>query len=292
MSKVTKLGGNVTMYNIGIIGHGFVGTAIVHGFSLHANIKIYDKDATKSTHSLEEVVNSSDFVFIGVPTPMTNVLGGKIDLSIMDSVMSEINDLHKGNDTVFIIKSTVVPGTVEKYIEMYPNLEIAFNPEFLTERAARLDFINTARIVIGGSESTCQKVEDLYRVRFPYTKIIKTDPATAQFIKYMANCFFATKVSFMNEMRQAANKLGCDWDDTMEGFITDGRIGNSHLDVPGHDGHCGFGGKCFPKDLNAFISLFESIGIDPLVMKAAWEKNLEVRKELDWNSIEGAVSKK
>ena len=108
----------------------------------------------------------------------------------------------------------------------------------------------------------------------------------------MANCFFATKVSFMNEMRQAANKLGCDWDDTMEGFITDGRIGNSHLDVPGHDGHCGFGGKCFPKDLNAFISLFESIGIDPLVMKAAWEKNLEVRKELDWNSIEGAVSKK
>ena len=280
------------MRNIGIIGHGFVGTAIVHGFSLHADIKIYDKDSTKSTHTINEVVNDSDFVFIGVPTPMTNVAGGEIDLSIMDSVMQEINEIYEGSDTIFIIKSTVVPGTVEKYIELYPNLEIVFNPEFLTERAARLDFINSARIVIGGAPSACDKVESLYRDRFPYTKIIKTNPATAQFIKYMANCFFATKVAFMNEMRQAADLLGCDWNTAMDGFISDGRIGNSHLDVPGHDGQMGFGGKCFPKDLNAFISLFDSLGAEPTVMRAAWEKNLEVRESWDWELIEGAVSKK
>jgi len=106
----------------------------------------------------------------------------------------------------------------------------------------------------------------------------------------MANCFFATKVSFMNEMRQAANKLSVDWNQVMNGFVSDGRIGNSHLDVPGHDGSLGFGGKCFPKDINAFINLFESIGIDPTVMKAAWDKNLEVRQNHDWEKIKGAVS--
>ena len=76
----------------------------------------------------------------------------------------------------------------------------------------------------------------------------------------------------------------------MAGFVSDGRIGNSHLDVPGHDGSYGFGGKCFPKDLNAFIHLFEEIGIDPLVIKAACEKNLEVRSNLDWTEIKGSVS--
>ena len=204
----------------------------------------------------------------------------------------DINEVYGGRDTVFIIKSTVIPGTAEKYIEMYPNLELAFNPEFLTERAARLDFINAARIIIGGSNETCDKVERLYRARFPHVKIIKTDPTTAQFIKYMANCFFATKVAFMNEMRQAADVLECDWNTVVDGFISDGRIGNSHLDVPGHDGQNGFGGKCFPKDLNAFIDLFENIGVNPRIMKAAWEKNVEVREEFDWAKIEGAVSKK
>jgi UDPglucose 6-dehydrogenase len=77
----------------------------------------------------------------------------------------------------------------------------------------------------------------------------------------------------------------------MNGFISDGRIGNSHLDVPGHDGLHGFGGKCFPKDINAFIEVYNQLNIDPKIMKAAWEKNLEVREKHDWLEIEGAVSK-
>ena len=69
----------------------------------------------------------------------------------------------------------------------------------------------------------------------------------------MANCFFAVKVSFMNEMKQVADACDADWDDVVNGFVSDGRVGNSHLDVPGHDGQFGFGGKCFPKDINAMI---------------------------------------
>ena len=279
------------MENIGIIGNGFVGSAIAHGFSLHGNIRIYDLDPIKSTHSITEVVNGSKFIFVSVPTPMKNVLGGDIDTSIMYSVFDEISEINDRDDNIFIVKSTIVPGTMEKLIERYPLLNIIHSPEFLTERSARLDFINASRIILGGDPPLLDEVEGLLRERFPYIQVIKTDVTTAQFIKYMANCFFATKVSFMNEMKQAANVLNVDWDDAMRGLITDGRIGNSHLDVPGHDGYNGFGGKCFPKDLNAFIGLFKQVGVDPKVMMSVWDKNLEVRQEYDWRSIEGAVSK-
>ena len=275
---------------VGIIGNGFVGSAVTAGFGLHADIKIFDVDPDRKTHSFEEVCNTCDFVFVGVPTPMTSVEGGKIDLSIMDDVFSRINQTCQNKSAIFILKSTVVPGTTERYMKMFPDLRIVFNPEFLTERAARLDFINASRVILGGSQEDVDSVETLYRSRFPHVKIIKTDPASAQFIKYMANCFFAVKVSFMNEMKQASDHLGCDWSAVMNGFVSDGRIGNSHLDVPGHDGSLGYGGKCFPKDINAFIGLFEEIGISPDLLRASWKKNLEVRQERDWADIKGAVS--
>jgi UDPglucose 6-dehydrogenase len=278
--------------NVGIVGNGFVGSSIVSGFSLHANIMIYDKKPELSTHSLDEVVNLSDFIFVSVPTPMRNVRGGEIDLGIMNAAVSEINEVNRRNDNVIIIKSTVVPGTVEEYVESYPSLNIVFSPEFLTERNAKLDFINSARIILGGPDHLTDSVERMFRVRFPHTPIVKTDYATAQLIKYMANCFFAVKISFMNEMKQLADATGVNWEHAVRGFITDGRIGNSHIDVPGHDGSLGFGGKCFPKDINALIYKSKSVGVKPTVLEATWHKNLEVRQELDWAEIEGAVTEK
>ena len=279
---------------IGIVGNGFVGSAIMHGFVLHTDdIMIYDKDPKRSTHDLGELILHSDVVFICVPTPM--FASGECDLSIVEGVVDEIITsypiTHRRKDQVLVIKSTVVPGTTERLAAKYPDMNFVFNPEFLTERKARLDFINTARIVLGSNnKKSLQKVEDLYRLRFPYTKIIKTDFGTAQLIKYMANCFFATKVSFMNEMYQICKAIDGNWDKALEGFITDGRIGNSHIDVPGHDGDFGFGGKCFPKDLNAMIKRAEELGVSPDVMKGAWEKNKQVRQDLDWYDIPGAVS--
>jgi nucleotide sugar dehydrogenase len=277
---------------IGIVGNGFVGSAIIHGFVLHVDdILIYDNDSSKSTHSLQEIAQQSDVAFICVPTPMFET--GECDLSIVEEVVDEICSFKDRNrDLVVVIKSTVVPGTVEGLAEKFPEIDFVFNPEFLTERRARLDFINTSRVVLGGtSQLALEKVESLYRIRFPYVKIVKTDFGTAQLIKYMANCFFATKISFMNEMKQICDAIDGNWDEAMDGFISDGRIGNSHIDVPGHDGSLGFGGKCFPKDINAMISKSLELGINPTVMIAAWEKNLEVRDDLDWLRIKGAVSK-
>lgn len=279
------------MKSIGIIGNGFVGSAILHGFILHTkDIYVYDKKKSISSNSLQQTVKQSDVIFICLPTPMYE--SGECDLSIIHSCLEEIQTLGLPLDEkIFVIKSTVVPGTTDGLKEKFPSLSFVFNPEFLTQRKARLDFINTARIVLGGDKDPVDIVEELYRHRFPHTKIIKTDCKTAEMIKYMCNCFFATKVSFMNEMKQISDAIGCDWDNAMEGFITDGRIGNSHIDVPGHDGDVGFGGKCFPKDLNALISKSEELGIKPTVMKAAWEKNKEIRTNNDWYDIPGAVSK-
>jgi len=281
--------------NIGIIGNGFVGKAIANGFALHANVFVHDKDPSKTINSLEEVIDNCNYIFIAVPTPMESVEGGKINLSIIDSVFDQIISAEKSaefsyEDVVFVIKSTVIPGTTKDYSEKYPNLRIVFNPEFLTERSANLDFINANRIVLGGSKADCSFLEKLYRDRFPYTKIISTDSTSAEMIKYACNCFFATKVSFMNEIRLLSDHLGCTWDDVLNGFISDGRIGNSHIDVPGHDGDFGFGGKCFPKDINAFIQCFIDNEIDPILLSAAWDRNKKVRKDIDWASIPGAVA--
>jgi len=277
---------------IGIIGNGFVGSAIMHGFILHVDdIMLYDKDPKRSTHSMNDLANDANVIFVCVPTPMFE--SGECDLTIVESVVEELAQYECMKQKVIIIKSTVVPGTTENLASKFPELNFVFNPEFLTERKARLDFINTSRIVLGSNNPLSNNiVEKLYRVRFPHTKIIKTDFGTAQLIKYMANCFFATKVSFMNEMHQICEAIDGNWDKAIEGFITDGRIGNSHVDVPGHDGDFGFGGKCFPKDLNAMIKKAEELGVSPDVMKGAWEKNKQVRKDLDWYDIPGAVSGK
>lgn len=277
---------------IGIIGNGFVGSAMVHGFSLSVEeVLIYDVDETRSTSTLRNLVEQTDYIFICLPTPMFENSG--IDLSIIDNSLKEIDDLGIDmSEKVVVIKSTVVPGTTREFSKKFQRFNFVFNPEFLTERRARLDFINTARIVLGGDLKDVEKIEKVYRVRFPYTQLIKTDFETAELIKYMANCFFATKIAFMNEMKQICEKSDANWEHAMEGFVSDGRIGNSHLDVPGHDGFLGFGGKCFPKDINAMISRAQALGVDPKVMKAAWEKNLEVREHLDWYEIKGAVTVK
>ena len=279
------------MKNVGIIGNGFVGSAIASGFSLHANVMIYDTDKRKATHTFDEVVNESEFIFVSVPTPMNIGEGGEVDLSILDNVLQKIEDVNRNKNNIIIVKSTAVPGTTLKYINRHKDLNIVFNPEFLTERTARLDFINTSRIVIGAEDSSLSsRVRDLYRDRFHATQIIETDTQSAEFIKYMCNCFFSVKVSFMNEMYQMSKLKNLNWDSVMVGFLSDGRIGNSHTDVPGHDGSLGYGGKCFPKDINGFIKFFEDTGVEPTVMKASWEKNLEVRQNHDWLKIEGATS--
>ena len=277
------------MKKIGIIGRGFVGSAVEFGFSAqtgcNAVVKIFDKNPKLSLHTLNETINDSEFVFVSVPTP-SNV-NGSINLDILESVLS---DIDKVNDTqnIILIRSTIIPGTTRIFQDKFPKLNLVFNPEFLTERSAKYDFINQSRFILGGDKSNTDEVASLFRWRFGDSiPVIKTSFETAELIKYMNNCFFATKVSFLNEMKLLSDKIGSDWDTAIEGFVRDGRIGHSHLSVPGPDGRLGFGGSCFPKDIQAIIDFAETMEIDLNTLRGAWKTNLLVRPEKDWEQLKG-----
>jgi len=275
---------------IGIIGKGFVGSAVAHGFSAQtgysAEIRIFDKKTDRSKNSLEDTVNKSEFIFMSVPTPASDT--GQIDLSIVESALNDINTINNSDTNIILLRSTVTPGTTSMLQDKFPNLRIVFNPEFLTERSALFDFINQSRVVLGGKSKYTKKVKDLYRNRFgKYLPIIETNYQTAELIKYMNNLFFATKVSFLNEMKLVADKTDVDWDEAMEGFVLDGRVGHSHLAVPGPDGKLGFGGSCFPKDIQAMIAFGELLDLDMSTLKGAWKTNLNVRPSRDWEQLKG-----
>ena len=274
---------------IGIVGNGFVGSSVAFGFSpqcgCDSDIKIYDKNSSKATDTLENTI-TSDFIFVSVPTPSNS--DGSINLDVVYNVFDEMNKLNHRTDNVFLLRSTVTPGTTRKLQRKFRNLNIVFNPEFLTERSAKLDFINQSRFILGGLKKNVNKVEKLFKWRFGETMpIIKTNYETAEMIKYMNNCFFATKVSFLNEMYQISDACGVDWDVAVEGFVRDGRVGHSHMSVPGPDGKFGFGGSCFPKDIQAMINFAKSLDVSPDVLLGAWEKNLDVRPEEDWRKLKG-----
>ena len=281
------------MYKLGIVGRGFVGSAVAQGFSqgvgYNAEIRIYDKDPLKSNDSLEDIVKLSEIIFISVPTPSNK--DGSINLDILEGCLEEINEIaNKTNsfDNIYLIRSTVTPGTTRNFQEKFPNLRFVFNPEFLTERSANFDFISQTRFVLGGDQDNVKKISSLYRDRFGSTvSIIETDYESAELIKYVCNTFFATKVSFLNEMKLLSESVNANWQDVMEGFLRDGRVGNSHSQVPGPDGKLGFGGSCFPKDIQALINFGTERNINLSVLKGAWETNKLVRPEKDWESLVG-----
>jgi UDPglucose 6-dehydrogenase len=271
-------------YRIGIVGFGFVGESQAFAFAPTADIKVYDIDEVKRTHSLEETL-LQDYVFVCLPTPMKR--DGSQDLSIIENFFANVPGRY---NPTFILKSTVLPGTT-KMLESKYNLKIVFCPEFLTEKTAKLDMLTQARIVIGGNPLGVVKVKNLFESRFGKKHFVLTDSTSAEIIKYMANNFLTVKTAFMNEYYDLVERVGGDWNDVVEGFVADPRIGNSHTSVPGHDGKRGFGGTCFPKDINAIIEFSQERGIQMNTLEGAWETNLRVRPEQDWNELKGrAVS--
>ena len=277
---------------VGIVGQGFVGSAIREGLTSYFNVETLDTDPKKETTcvSVEALVSKVDeIIFVCLPTPMKK--NGRCDTTIVETVVSDINDSAKrlSKRVVAVIKSTVEPGTTDRLNDRYEDIDIVFNPEFLTEANSFDDFKNQNRIIIGGPRPATTKVKTMYRKAFPRTPIIKTGPTTAETVKYFINCFLSTKVSFANEMKQVCDKIDVDFDKVVEYALYDNRIGKSHLSVPGPDGSLGFGGHCFPKDLNAIRHLAAECGIRPAVLTAVWDKNLEVRPqaERDWENMIG-----
>ena len=251
----------------------------------------------------------SGVFFICVPTPMK--LDGSADISIVQSVLEDIATVPNNWESpnrIAVVKSTIPPGTTESWNQDFESrgfsLRVIFNPEFLTEANAVQDMRSQNRIVLGGPRPYINTVKQVFQKSFPQVQIVKTSSTTAEMVKYTTNCFLAVKVSFANEIAQICEALdekglNIDYDKVVEYAKLDKRLGDSHWSVPGpvptHDGRFvrGFGGHCFPKDLNALSSIAKENGVKPTVMDAAWEKNLEVRgpEDRDWEKMKGrAVS--
>lgn len=281
--------------NIGIIGNGFVGKAVKESFKNHFEVFIFDLDQRKANvKTLEELISKCKMIFLCLPTPM-NLEDGSCHLGIIENTLKKIDDwcdemeFYGLEQRTIIIKSTIQPGTTEKWNKIYKRIDIAFNPEFLTEANSIEDFKNQNRIIIGSTRKVGAKIKSVYSKVFPKVPIIKTSSTIAEMIKYFTNCFLAMKVSYANEIYQICEKLDIDYDKVVEYAVRDERIGTSHLNVPGPDGDLGFGGHCFPKDLNALIHLAEKqgLGLDINVLKAVLETNNKVRTDRDWEQQKG-----
>lgn len=279
---------NPKNFIIGIVGMGFVGSAVAFGLSPLCEVRCWDIKPELCTHNYNDLLEC-DFVFICVPTP-TGENGH--NLSYVHAALQTLED--KKYAGLVIIKSTMVPGSTTKLQEVYSRLGIVYCPEFLTARTAKLDFMNPNRVILGirkpGSQGHYQyqvgNLSRLFRERFKFCPMILTYYETAEFIKCMTNNFFAVKVSFMNEMKQIALKSGVNWTQAVEGFISDQRVANSHIDVPGPDGKLGFGGACLPKDLQAMIRLAELNGINTWMLTGAEAVNNKVRnKDLEFIKV-------
>ena len=262
---------------VGIVGYGFVGKATAKGFSKNTELFLVDPLLGTNLSDLKEFI--PEFIFICLPTPMKK--DGSQDFTLVKEVFMDI--LSNKISSTIILKSTVIPSNikiVDNLIEDY-----IYNPEFLREKHAEEDFINSNMIILGGSKNNQEKVKNLYENHsICKTKnYVLTDKITASLIKYSINSFLASKVIFFNELRDLFNSSGAeeDWDTFTDVLAMDKRIGNSHMDVPGHDGRLGFGGACFTKDTAALIKYSQNLKKELTLLKKAIEINNNIRSKYD-----------
>jgi len=274
---------------IGIVGQGYVGSAVKEVFSKHYDVDTYDLDKDKcSVDYLEDLVELTNIIFVCVPTPMKK--DGSCDTSIVEAIVKDINDMVVSRNVsgrIVAIKSTIPTGTTNRLNKECHNISVIFNPEFLTEANFIEDFRNQSRIIIGGERPATTKLRQVYSLLFPDATIVKTGSKTAEMVKYMTNTFLATKVSFANEMKLICDELKIDYDKVVEYSTYDERLGKSHWAVPGPDGKLGFGGSCFPKDINALIALSKDMRLYLHTLQGVWKTNLKVRPEEDWKELKG-----
>ena len=222
-----------------------------------------------------EAVRGTEMVFLCLPTPESE--DGRADLRFVHGVIDELAN-EVGDDTLFVVKSTVPPGTAaslrKRLADLGSSARLVSHPEFLREGRAVDDFMEPDRIVVGSYDpADAERVASLYRNID--TEVVVTDPTSAEMIKYANNSYLAARLTFANALANVCEAVGADVVDVIRGIGLDHRIG-PHFLQPGP----GYGGSCFPKDTAALIAVAEDAGYDFQLLRAVIEADHEQRRRV------------
>ena len=234
------------MVTVGIIGCGFVGGALKAWLEENnKDVKIVVSDPPKG---MNDDISGADVYFLQIHVPTDE--NGKQDLTLMTKLISDLPD-----KPVFV-RTTILPGTSER-LSKATGHSVYFMPEFLTERTHIEDFKHQPMVFTG-------EVELLSRI-FKGKQFVRMSPLEAEITKYAHNVFGAYKVTYFNAVYDYCRRMGADWESVHAGMLLSGYINDTHTYVPGPDGKFGYGGKCFPKDVNAFTILTQGTPLGQLL---------------------------
>jgi nucleotide sugar dehydrogenase len=274
---------------INIVGYGYVGGAIGYLCKQNnVNFCTYDvlkKDEPKAIHNFDnlqelvehsELSNEHNVYFICVPTPPKEETG-ECDTTIVEHVMNQLYNKCK-RPTSVIIKSTVKPGTSRQLLNKFGSrLNIVFCPEFLKEKTFQEDMYNANFCLLGLScdDNLKSLVSDTMKSLYKHKQIdiICKSYEECELFKYTINVYLAVKVWYFNEISEVCDQMGVKYNDLKSLFHLEPRIGESHIDAPGHDGFYGFGGKCLPKETLALAHLQENLGLPNNVLSEILKRN-------------------
>lgn len=244
---------------IGIAGVGYVGGAVRSWFEKE-NYALFVYDKYKKIGSIYDL-NKADIIFMCLPTPFFEENGKGFD----DSAILEVLEKIEG-EKIIVIKSTVVPGSTERYQKKYSQHKFLMNPEFLRAKTPVEDYLKPERQIVGYTEISKDVAKDVLSIlsKAPFEEIVKA--TEAEVIKYFGNMFLANRIIFANQIYDVCQKLDIDYKAIKKCVGADSRIGQSHFDVV-CDGGRGYGGACLPKDIKAFIQFTDGIGMDLELLK-------------------------
>lgn len=270
---------------VGIIGYGFVGSAIDYAFSTPQVEKMII-DPKYNSNTLHDLIDwQPNVTFVCLPTPSND--DGSVN---SDLVKDAVTKLITGSESFIIIKSTVTPDVVMHLCQL--DTRIAYVPEFLSEGNAKMDIVNAPHLVIGVTDpSAAEYVQQIYNacsICNPAAGVI-VSPVEASIIKYAINTFLAMKVTFFNQLYNLVEDFGGSYQNILRGVLSDYRVGVSHTKIPGPDGKKGFGGACFPKDLDALIKFAEKeTNVDLELLKSVKSVNNKIRSQYETDEREKA----
>lgn len=267
------------MINIGIVGIGFVGGAMVKSLNLKGVTPIlYDKYKNGGIGTHEEMLNT-DVLFLCLPT-LYSKENCEYDKSAIIEICTYLNTHNY--DGLVVLKSTIEPETTNILSRKF-NLRIAHNPEFLTARTAFEDFHNQEHIVLGKgincTEDDMNKLEYFYREHYSEAKISHGTSLETESMKIFCNSFYASKVMLFNEYYLLCQKNGANFENVKEMMFNNKWINPMHTNVPGPDGLLGYGGACFSKDTIALCEYMKKNGTENKVLNSVIEECNKVREK-------------